>query len=661
MKDKKHIKYKKHAKQMTSAVLSAVVVSSVTLPAYAASAPDGKQEVIYAMTDAGGTVTDIEVVNIFPGGEITDYGDYSAVKILNTTDKITQKKDKIRISSSADKVYYQGTMNGNEIPWNISIRYFLDGKEYSASEIAGKSGALEIHFSVSENTNCSGDFYENYALQASFTMDSQKCTDISADGATLANVGSEKQISYTILPGKGIDAVIKAAVSDFEMAAVSINGIQLNLNVEIEDEKLKDKVNELVDAVERLDDGASELYDGSEQLRSGSSELQTAASALQSGNAALDEGIVALQNGLSMVQSGLDSLTMQSGTLVNGSSEFKNALTTLQTAVSSISVEEENLTQLVTASGQIKKAVTDLSTGAATLQKNLGYAQYKALMKENGLNVDELLAGNTNAVKTIKEYEELLEKIGQIPGYKEIVAQYQQSLLQAAEQMIGLLNANNAAFGGMESYLDGISKELPALTNGLTELSVQYETFDTAIAALVQGLGSMTGNLSELADAVNLLVTNYEKLDSGIGAYTDGTAQLAAGYRQVMDGVSSLANGSKELVSGSGQLYDGTAALYDGVVSLCDGAKDMADGTGEFRAETSDMNGKMEEEIDDILDTIGGNMEDPVSFVSEKNTNVDSVQFVIRTDAVEVEEMEKTEDVAPEETSFVQKFKNLFR
>ena len=43
------------------------------------------------------------------------------------------------------------------------------------------------------------------------------------------------------------------------------------------------------------------------------------------------------------------------------------------------------------------------------------------------------------------------------------------------------------------------------------------------------------------------------------------------------------------------------------------------------------------------------------SFVSEKNGNIDSVQFVIKTDAIE----KKVEKKA-EETSVVEKFRNLF-
>ena len=223
-----------------------------------------------------------------------------------------------------------------------------------------------------------------------------------------------------------------------------------------------------------------------------------------------------------------------------------------------------------------------------------------------------------------------------------------------------LLEGNNAAIGGTESYLNNIASELPALTEGLATLKSQYDTFDTAIAQMVHTLSGMTGNLSTLSDGIHQLVEKYEELDTGIGEYTDGVAQIVAGYSQVMKGVSSLAEGSKELVSGSNELYNGTVELYDGVVSLCDGAKELADGTGELREETSDMNAQIDEKIDSLLESIGGSTDDPVSFVSEKNINVESVQFVIQTDAIEKQQAEESEPATEEKLSFWQKLMRLF-
>ena len=93
-------------------------------------------------------------------------------------------------------------MKNAALPWNISIRYYLDGKEYAPQDVAGKSGALEIRFSVTKNESCGGSFYDDYALQASFTLDTERCQNIVSNGATVANVGSDKQLTYTILPGR---------------------------------------------------------------------------------------------------------------------------------------------------------------------------------------------------------------------------------------------------------------------------------------------------------------------------------------------------------------------------------------------------------------------------------------------------------------------------
>ncbi len=654
----------KTGKRTLPLALAGLLVLTSSVPALAAgtanAVPSEKEEVIYITLDASGRQKNCYVVNSFSGGSITDYGGYTSVKMLNTSDPIQQNGDTITFSTSTRKAYYQGELADAEIPWNFSLHYYLDGTEYSAEEIAGKSGKLEIRFRITENTACSGTFFQDYALQASLTLDTEQCSNISAPNATIANVGSDKQLTYTVLPGEGMDTTITADVTAFEMPAVSINGIHLNLNVEIDDAELRSQVNDLIDAVAQLDDGAGALSDGSAELLDGSGELRGGASSLQSGVASLDEGVVALQNGLAMVQSGLSALNAQSGPLAAGSAEFQTALLTIQTAVNSLSVTNEDLTMLAEASGQVQQAIGDLYDGAVALQANLGYAQYKALMAQNGLDIDALLAGNAGAVEIIQRYEALLEQLSAIPGMEGLVDQYKEQLLADAEQIQGLLSANSAAIGGMESYLNGVSAELPALTEGLSALHSQYETFDASIRQLVNTLGSMTGNLSALAGGINQLVDSYEELDSGIRDYTDGVAQLAAGYSQVMEGVSFLAEGSRELVSGSGELYEGTAELYDGVTALCDGAREMADGTGEFRAETADMDGQVEEEIDSLLESIGGSMEDPVSFVSEKNTNVDSVQFVIQTEAIEVEETEEVVAVQEEELSFGQKLWRLF-
>lgn len=48
------------------------------------------------------------------------------------------------------------------------------------------------------------------------------------------------------------------------------------------------------------------------------------------------------------------------------------------------------------------------------------------------------------------------------------------------------------------------------------------------------------------------------------------------------------------------------------------------------------------------------------SFVSEKNENIKSVQFVIQTESIHLAEVEATIEEAPENLNFFQKFLKLF-
>ena len=61
-----------------------------------------------------------------------------------------------------------------------------------------------------------------------------------------------------------------------------------------------------------------------------------------------------------------------------------------------------------------------------------------------------------------------------------------------------------------------------------------------------------------------------------------------------------------------------------------------------------------------MIDSFTGGDYEVKSFVSEKNTNVASVQFVIQTGAVKVEEEEESTQEEEEKKGIVDKFKDLF-
>lgn len=143
------------------------------------------------------------------------------------------------------------------LPWVVKLTYTLDGAEIRPDELGGKSGALSIRLQVSRNPDCTGSFFDDYALQVTMSLDTGLARNIEAPGATVANVGSKKQLSYILLPGADSDVTVTADVTDFAMDAVSLNGVRLNLNLDLGDMDLTGMLEQLQSGSVQLDDGAT--------------------------------------------------------------------------------------------------------------------------------------------------------------------------------------------------------------------------------------------------------------------------------------------------------------------------------------------------------------------------------------------------------------------
>lgn len=615
------------------------------LTAFAAQDSSRKEEVVYANLDENGNVTGIYVVNSFQGGKITDYGTYSTIRNLTTTDKIHTEGDKITVTTDAEKLFYQGDLDTKEIPWNISIKYLLDGKEYKAEQLAGKSGKLEIKISITQNPNCNETFWKGYALQASLSLDGNKCSNIVSEGATIANVGSDKQLSYIIMPGKGKEISISADVKDFEMQGISINGTKLNLNLEIDESELTEKVKELQDGVKEFSDGVSELSDGTQTLADGAYSLYDGSASLEDGAGTLDAGMTSLNSGMDALQTAFNTLNNQSGNLTQGSAQMLSALQTLQASLNQVSVNVNDLDALVTASLKIQEGIGDLTEGLQEMNQNVnGYYQQMAGAGITG--IDDYTQKHTEAIR-------LLEVLLADEAY----AGYRQQLETLLQGDIAYIQGSNALIQGIGEVLDS---ENGMLMQGALTLQKNYAEFHRNIQMMVNSLEALTGNMVNLKNGVESLVENYEALDTGVDAYTDAVAQIVVGYQAIYDGVRNAAQGASQLYGGTQELTEGALGLYTGTEQLENGVEKLSDGIGEFSEKTADMDGEISDTIDDKIDEITGKNEETVSFVSEQNTNIESVLFVIKTPAIEIPEKEEAVTQTEGKQTFWQKFLKLF-
>lgn len=668
----------KHIQKITAVALSVLLLGPLPVPALAEAVPSAKEEVIYIMTDASGKVTDIEAVNIFAGGDITDYGDYSNVKILNTQDEITQNGCKITFSSNADKVYYQGTMKNTVIPWNISIRYFLDGKEYSAADVTGKSGALEIRFSVNKNESYKGLFYDDYALQAAFTLNTDLCRNIVSNGATIANVGNNKQFTYTILPGKGINTSIKADVTDFEMDAVTINGVRLNMNFEVDDAELMDRVDEIISAIGSIDSGASEVRDGTGKLYEATGTLTDKVGELNS-------GVGALAGGAGDLYSGLTSITEKNGQLTGAAYTAYEGLCTAAAAALNAQLEANGMEPVTLTPASYSTMLLELleKMDADTIYNEAYQAALQQITAQVETQADALYRGyvesqaNSIYLAYVSSQADMLySQVAAQAVYAQLIqggytdaqansylqsAEGQTATAQAVanmtdEQKVQILNSAVAQLTDeqkaqiLQGAVTSLTDEQKAQIRDsyiLQMMASDEVTFQ--INAAVSTVSAAAKQVSELKGQLD----NYGAFYQGLLDYTGAVSDAAAGARNLKLNMDTLYSNTGMLCLSVGELNSAVGKLYGGT-------KDLTNGTSEFVDKTSDMDTQISDEIDSMTSSITGGNAEVFSFVSDMNTNVDSVQFVIKTVAIEKTETVSADTVEEAPLTFWQKLLRLF-
>ena len=601
-------KSNKNIKRATTFALTTSILIGNMYPIFADNNTQ-KEEVVYVKLNNNGNVNNVYVVNSFDSnndGKIIDYGNYSNVVNLSTKDKLNYSNGVLdtNISEVDRKFYYQGEMETNEIPWDINIKYILDKKEISAKDLAGKSGDLQIELQVNQNSNVDKTFFDNYALQISLTLDGEKCENITTSGGTVASVGSKKTITYMKLAGQEAKYTINSKVKDFEMDAISFNGVNMEIDVDIDVDDMTGSLDDLVDAVEALNNGTGDLKTGIDDYKSGVNNLYKGTSSLESGVNSYKSGVGTLDNGISSLQSGISEYKSGVNTLYSGSRQLLEGAKSLNNGVNAL-----------------YDGVNTLNSGASDLN--------------NGLNT--LSQGSKSYKQNLNAYA------------------------NAVNQTVNALKANLT-----EEQIQAL--QLDNLVAGVNNLASAYENIDAGINKSASGASLLNNGSNELKNKMSVLSEGSSSLYSGIEELSSKSVGLVNGIDELGSGASSLKSGSKKLVNGIDELKNGTSSLKDGSSKLVNGigkidngVTNLKNGTTKLNEKTSTMPKEIDSKIDDMVSKYSNSNFKPSSFASEENNNVKSLQFAIRTEAIEISKKDQKVIEEKKDESVWQLFLNLFK
>lgn len=587
-------------KKILSVLLTAAIVFAIAVPAIASEMPTQKEEVVYGILGADGSIQNLYVVNSFQGGTIIDYGDYSEVSNMTSSEVLTQKADLITISTTANRFYYQGTLKEKVLPWHVAIQYELDGKEILASDLAGKDGTLEIKIDITQNKAINSAFFDNYMLQVSLTLDTEKCTAIESPNATIANAGKNKVVAHTVLPGNDRIISITAQVHDFEMPGIEMTAMPFAMRIDMPDiDNLKEDLASLSNAVSDLNDGVKELSDGVTKIYSGAQKLA---------------------DGSSDFANGLSELSNNSQKVLSASSKIKSALADMVKAIDQ-GIGAFSLDDIAALPGglrQLSGGLAEIAEGMQTLKD--GYAAAYAALDSAIMSIPDTDIDPSGLYAAVSGDDTLTATLNQLVGY-----------YQAGRTVKGTYAAVKEAFASVEGSLDTMAGSVGLTTGALNEMAKQIEQS-------LSGL-DIASHMQQLKEGLSKLSNSYGQFHSGLDEYMSGVKELTSGYNEVNSGIQSLNSGIGELKTGASNLYDGTSVLNDAVIDL---------------PETVQV------EIDDMIKQYDKSDFVPISFVSVKNLNVKAVQFVMKTVAIENPEVLPPETEGLTKLTFWQKIKALF-
>ncbi len=377
-------------KKITSALLATLLVAGYSLPVYAegddtttdteSSASVTKDESVYTVLNSDGSIKSITVSDTLHSdsgfSNYDDASDLTDVENLKSTDAVTSSSDGYTWTSDSTDIYYQGSST-KELPLDVKITYTLNDKEYSASDIVGKSGHVKIKISVtnsSKQTYTVGD--KSYELVTPFItgiggmLDEDNFSNVEVNHGTVTSDSSHSIVGGVMIPGlkDGLESVldgetmsqisdylfdditIEADTTNFEsptlMIAAATSADELETDFEDTDfttifdqlDELKEATNKLISGASTLSDGADTLASGASQLNDGASSLLSGVDTLKSGTQSLTDGASTATSGASALTSGLGTLVSNNETLVSGANQIADAI--LSTANTQLAANE---------------------------------------------------------------------------------------------------------------------------------------------------------------------------------------------------------------------------------------------------------------------------------------------------------------------------------
>lgn len=610
-----------------------------------------KDESVYLISDANGNVNKTIVVDHLKNKDkkdtLEDASNLSDIENVKGKEKFTQSGDKLTWQAGGKDIYYQGTATA-EPPVTQKVTYYLDGKEISPEDLAGKSGKVKIRFDYTNTTSYTETVNgEKQTVSVPFAAVTGLVLGDGFENIEVTNGKAEVSDSSSVvlgyaLPGLKDSLGIKdgdldgdvnipeymemtADVKNFSMPAAMtfvVNASDYVSTDGIDTSDLDDMINDLKDASTQLQDGSKTLAEGTDTLADGLSTLQSKLGTFASGVGTLQSGLKAYTDGVSTLSGGLNTLGNSTGAIVSGADKLNSGAGQLASGSATL---KDGLKSYTDGANGLAKGASDLDAGMDTLKSGTDTLSQSAPSLVSGVNslsdgintlnkalktpmsdeevakykkaakagVDAKLADDTNATSYNNTKKYAAEKY-----YNEMTSD------SSVEKTVESLKANKTLYNMIYSTVEAQVKQ--QIENAIQEYVSNGVSREEAIKAIcgqdydkyVEELSTnntdsqlkamakqvLEGVADSSKDAVGTSVADAAKT----GAETGAQEAVITGINSTKENISNQINAKQKsgesLVSGATKLNEGAKVLAEKLPELTKGVANLKDGTAQLSA-----------------------------------------------------------------------------
>lgn len=644
---------------MGATVMTVVTLATSLVPAQAVLAGEASasvDEAMYVNLDYYGQIDKVNMVkSISLNGTLsfTDYGDYTDVTNMTDHTEPVLGDGSVTWNFAPDqngRFYYKGVMKNDQVtlPWTFDVSYKLNGVPTDADKLAGASGTVEIHIDATANENAREYYRNNMMLAVAVLVDLTKCYSVEADGAQVQNIGSQTGVVFTALPGEDGDYTVRIGSDSFESDGVLMTMIPGTT-------KDLEHVKDLKDAKDTWKEAGDQLYDSMEQMALSVESMRDGVNDLQSGLGSA-ENVRGVWSGSK--DNILDNNDKALASLTAVSEQMQAMVPHIESAKESAEIVHDSLGDIVNSMREMQDPLRELNTSLRGIKSNTedlaaGVAPLNQLMQT-------LIALDA----TLQSSEQIY--VTQLASLGVSLEQVENDYYDGDVDLIDDVNASAQTAtpsSATAAGIPGVTLNTQQLLIALTQKKAYLEKLSSASTSLAGKLSSLLDDTSdasrsmgELVDEIDFILEDSTALYDSLETYysdfqlaLDDSEELVNRTTNALDtSVSTLTLIQNTMRASSDSLDAAARDSIRGSMEVLDKSLRVLDSTTSMRMAGRTMKDTMDREWDDLDGDTRFLYMDPsaekVSFTSDQNEEPDTLQVILRTKEISLDDDDEVLD-----------------